>query len=327
MGLTDFISKQFKDVIEFVDPSNKMVICKFDAPDNEIKQGSNVVVREGQAAVFLKEGRLADIMGPGTYSLNTDNFPVLSDLGAFGFAFVSPVKADVYFVSTRRFIDNKWGTKNPIMIRDPEFKMVRIRAFGKYSFEICDVEKFMREVFGAQQRCLTYDIIEYISSAVGEAVATTLGNTGKAVLDIAMHYAEMGDEIQERANADLAAFGIRICDLVVENISLPEAVEKMIDEQSGIAMAKQDMSTFMQYQTARAMRDASQQEGGLAGLGAGMAFGNVIASSVQQAAAPEKEENDISDQVEQLRSLKALLDEGILTQEEFNAKKKEILGL
>ena len=323
MGLLDAVKDQFLDVIEYVDQSNKLIVSKYqrESGNNELKQGSKVIVRESQNAVFLKGGKLADILPPGTYSLTTDNFPVLSSLKAFPYLFVSPVIADVYFVSTRQFIDNKWATKNPIMKRDKDFNMVRIRSFGKFAFRITDVSAFMREIFGTKGIVMTYDIVEYLSSMVTEAFSIVVAESEMSVLDLATEYRKLSGELQHRLNAQAAAMGVQFSDILIENISLPDEVEKLIDEQSGIGMAKQDMATFMQYQTARAMRDASKQRGGLAGLGAGMALGNTMAQGIQATVNPAASKS----MVEQLRELKELLDEGILTQDEFDAQKKAIL--
>ena len=284
MGLLNAVRSQFADVIEFVDESNKLVVFKYGrkSGDNELKQGTKVIVRESQCAVFLKGGKLADVMHPGIYSLTTDNFPVLSSLKAFPSLFVSPVISDVYFVSTRQFVDNKWATKNPIMMRDKEFNMVRVRAFGKFAFRIVDATKFMTEIFGTKGIVLTYDIVEYLSSMVTETFSVVLGECQMTVLDLATEYRKLSTAIQQQLNESTEMIGIEFSDVIVENISLPDEVEKLIDEQSGIGMAKQDMEIFMQYQTARAMRDASKQKGGLAGLGAGMAVGNTLAKNVQE---------------------------------------------
>lgn len=325
MGFLDVVKDQFLNVIEFEDKSNKLIVMKFqrESANNELKQGSKVIVRESQSAVFLKGGQLADILPPGTYSLRTENFPVLSTLKAFPYLFVSPVIADLYFVSTRQFIDNKWATKNPIMKRDHDFSMVRIRAFGKFAFKITDVALFMREIFGTKGIVMTYDIVEYLSSMVTEAFSTTVGESSMSVLDLAAEYRKFSTKIQEKLNAQTSTIGVQFSDILIENVSLPDEVEKLIDEQSGIGIAKQDMQSFMQYQTARAMRDASKQEGGLAGLGAGMALGNTMVRGTQSVPAPTEK---FKSKAEQLRELKALLDEGILTQEEFDAEKKMILG-
>ena len=324
MGLFDAVKDQFLDVIEYEDKSNKLIIAKYQrsSGNNELKQGSKVIVRESQNAVFLKGGVLADILPPGTHSLTTENLPVLSSLKAFPHLFVSPVIADVYFVSTRQFIDNKWATKNPLMKRDKDFNMVRIRAFGKFSFRILDVAAFMREIFGTKGIVMTYDVVAYLSSMVTEAFAVTAGQAQISVLDLATEYRNFSTEIQQRLNEQAAPLGIQFSDVIVENVSLPDEVEALIDEQSGIGMATRDMASFMQYQTARAMRDAAKQKGGLAGLGAGMALGNTMAQNIHETSSASSSTHS---KAEQLRELKALLDEGILTQEEFDQEKKAIL--
>lgn len=325
MGFLDILKDQFLDVIEFEDPSNKLIVSKFQrkSGNDELKQGSTVIVREGQSAIFLKGGQLADVLSPGTYSLKTENMPILSTLNAFPYLFISPVIADLYFVSTRQFIDNKWATKNPIMKRDSDFSIVRIRAFGKYSFRITDVAAFMQEIFATRGIVMTYDIIEYLASMVTETFSTIVSESSISVLDLATEYRKFSTMIQERLNAQTNTIGIQFSNILIENISLPDEVEKLIDEQSGIGMAKQDMKSFMQYQTARAMRDASKQEGGLAGLGAGMGAGMTLGNAMAQGVSVVTE--NTKSKAEQLRELKALLDEGILTQEEFDAEKKLIL--
>ena len=325
MGFWDIIKDQFLDVIEFEDKSNKLVVTKFrrESGNDELKQGSKVIVRESQCAVFLKGGQLADVLSPGTYSLNTENFPILTKLEAFPYLFVSPVIADLYFVSTRQFIDNKWATKNPIMKRDKDFSMARIRAFGKFAFKISDVALFMREIFGTKGIAMTYDIVEYLSSMVTEIFSTAVGESTLSILDLAAGYKTLSMAMQQKLNEQIKVIGIQFSDVVIENISLPDDVEKLIDEQSGIGIAKGDMESFVQYQTARAMRDAANQEGGLAGLGAGLAFGNTIAQNVQNVSSSNV---PLKSKIEQLRELKGLLDDGILTQEEFDTEKKSILG-
>lgn len=325
MGFWDIVKDQFLDVIEYEDKSNKLIVTKFrrESGNDELKQGSKVIVRESQCAVFLKGGQIAEILPPGTYSLQTENFPVLTKLEAFPYLFVSPVIADLYFVSTRQFIDNKWSTKNPIVKRDKDLSMVRIRSFGKFAFQITDVGLFMREIFGTKGIVMTYDIVEYLSSMVTEAFAAAVGETTASVLDLSADYRKLSTSIQANLNSQTQMIGVQFSKVMIENISLPDEVEKLIDEQSGIGMASRNMDSFVQYQTARAMRDAAQQEGGLAGIGAGFALGNSMAQNINenmQPTAPAKSK------VEQLRELKGLLDDGILTQEEFNAEKKKILG-
>ena len=222
MGFWDIVKDQFLDVIEFEDKSNKLVVTKFrrESGNNELKQGSKVIVRESQCAVFLKGGQLADVLLPGTYSLNTENFPILTKLEAFPYLFVSPVIADLYFVSTRQFIDNKWATKNPIMKRDKDFSMARIRAFGKFAFRISDVALFMREIFGTKGIVMTYDIVEYLSSMVTEIFSTVVGESTLSVLDLAAGYRNLSVAMQEKLNEQTKVIGILFSDVVIESISL-----------------------------------------------------------------------------------------------------------
>lgn len=329
MGLIDFVKEQFLDTVEFIDDTNKILISKFDKAGNEIKQGTQVIVREAQTAVFLKGGRLADILPPGTHELNTDNLPVLSSLKAIGFGFNSPIKADLYFLNLKQFIGNPWETKNPIIVRDAEMNMARIEMEGSFAFRIYDAEKFMREIFGAQQKVMTYEVIQYLTTFVTEAAAIVVGSSNLPVLDLAVKYRDFSELILKEASAKSAPLGIAFSEVVVESITLPEEVEDLIDEQSGIGMASKNMDTFMQYQTARAMRDASKQEGGLAGLGAGMALGGVMGQTVANTAAPvtQPAASESNPAVEQLKQLKQLVDDGILTEEEFSLKKKQILGI
>lgn len=325
MGLLDKIRDQFLDVIEYEDKSNKIIVMKYrrESGNNELKQGTKVIVREGQAAIFLKGGQLADVLYPGTYSLDTDNMPVLSAMEAFSYFFMSPVVADLYFVSTRQFIDNKWATKNPIMKRDLDFHMVRIRAFGKFSFRISDVTSFMTEIFGTRGIVMTYDIVTYLSSMVAEVFSNIVGESGVSVLDLATEYRKFAEKMRGQLNLQMEDAGIEFSEILIENISLPDEVEKLIDEQSGISVASRDLESFMQYQTARAMREAARESGSLAGFGAGMAMGHTMFQKVQDISGKSGGQKG---KAEQLRELKSLLDEGILTQEEFDKEKKVILG-
>lgn len=323
MAFSPLTGGQFIDVIDYVDDSGKILVHKYERPGDEIKQGSKLIVREGQVAAFLVGGRLADLFGPGTFSLNTKNLPILSSLSALPYGFKSPIKADLYLINTKQFLDNKWGTKNPLILRDEEFGMVRLRGFGAFAFRIIDPTLFIREVLAARHLLKTYDVIEYLTSLVTEAFTRVIGDSGASILDLSTQYREYGAQITEAANTLASPLGFGFTSVIIENISLPEEVEKLIDEQSGIGMATKNMDAFMQYQSARAMRDAAQQEGGLAGIGAGVALGN---SMMQEVARPQKGEPE-KDPVEHLKQMKELLDAGVLTQEEFDAKKKEILGL
>lgn len=322
MGLSDFIKSQFIDVIEHVDESNKLLVYKFTRHGNEIKQGANLIVRNGQVAVFVCKGQIADIFLPGDYKLNTGNLPILSSLRAVTSLFSSPIKSDLYFINTTQFIGNKWGTKNPILMRDNDLGMVRVTAFGSYSFRISDAELFMNELFGARKLNMTYEIMEFLKSFISEAISESIGQSKIPVLDLASNYRKLANLVCDYVNEKARKMGINVFEAVIENISLPEEVEKLIDEQSGIGMAARNMDNFMKYQTARAMRDASKQEGGLAGLGAGFAFGNQVSKTIDNTMNSEENSG-----VNKILEYKKLLDEGIITEEEFKEAKKQILGI
>ena len=324
MGLRNFIRGQFLDTIEYVDNSDKVIIHKFvrESGDNEIKNGSQVIVREGQQAVFLNKGQLADILTPGTWTLNTENLPILSSLSAIGYLFNSPIKADLYFIGTHQYTGNKWATKNPVILRDPDLGVVRVRCFGQYSFRIVDSSLFMQEVFGSKGLVLTWDIVSYLSSLIAESFAQTLSSLRLSVFDLSAEYKNIGNQMREMLNEWAVDIGVEFANIVIENISLPDEVEKYIDEQSAIGLAKTDMNSFMQYQTARAMRDAAKQDGGIAGAGLGVALGKQISESVTRTSGAGE-----MSLTEKMRELKMLLDEGLITEEEYSQKKKQILNL
>lgn len=337
MGLGDFLKDQFIDVIEFVDDSpEKTLVSKYVRKGDEIKQGARLVVRNGQAAVFVHRGVIADIFGPGNYKLNTGNLPLLSALAALPTLFNSAIKSDLYFINTTQFINNRWETKNPIIKRDPEMGIVRITSFGTFSFKVGDPETFMTEVFGARSLNMTYDIVDYLTSFVGESIAQCLGESEQSVIDLATHYRKLSSMITSYVNDKAKILGFEVTTATIENIGLPIEVEKLIDEQSGIGLASRDMDAFVQYQAARAIRDVAKQPGGMAGIGAGMGVGRIVAETMSESfdkprakrsaakknetAAPPKE--SVADQ---LIKYKNLLDNGILTQEEFDEVKSMLL--
>jgi len=334
MGFGDFIKGQFIDVIEYVDDTaSKLLVYKFTRQGDEIKQGARLIVRNGQVAVFVHRGQIADIFEPGNYKLSTGNLPLLSSLAALPSLFNSPIKSDLYFINTTQFIGNKWATKNPIIKRDSDMGLVRITSFGTYSFRVTDPKLFMTEVFGARSLNMTYDIIQYLTSFVGESIAQCLGESNNSVLDLSIHYRELSSLITPYANEKARELGIEIVQATIESIGLPEEVEKLIDEQSGIGLAAKNMDTFVQYQSARAIRDAAKQKGGLAGIGAGMAVGKVVSENISKSMEPQSEKKKSNKQVEkptqsvaeQLTKYKELLDKGILTQDEFDEVKAMLL--
>ena len=271
MGIFDIVRGQLIDVIEWRDDSRDTMVYKYDMNGKEIMMGAQLTVRESQAAVFVNEGQLADVFGPGRYELSTQNMPVMTALKAWKFGFNSPFKSDVYFVNTRQFMDCKWGTANPVMMRDAEFGMIRIRAFGSYSFRVKDPAMFMREVFGTNS-LFTVDGVEgQIKSIVVSGLSDAIAQSKIPALDLAANYMELSQYAIQALNPKVEALGLTLCNFVIENISLPEDVEKAMDKRTSMGVLG-DLGRYTQYQAAEAMREAANNEGGnsMAGMGVGM---------------------------------------------------------
>ncbi len=290
MGLFDAIKNQTINVIEWTDNSNKTMVYKFDVHNNEIKMGAQLTVRESQAAVFVNEGQLADIFMPGRYELSTSNMPIMTKLKSWKYGFNSPFKSDVYFVNTKQFLDMKWGTSNPVMMRDAEFGMIRLRAFGIYSFRVNDVETFLKEVFGTSS-LFTVDGVEgQIKRTIVSGLSDAIAESKIPALDLAANYSELATYTMNMVNPKLTAIGLTLTDFVVENISLPEEVEKTMDKRTSMGVLG-NLDQYAKYQAAEAMREAANNPGnGSAGMGvgmgAGMAMGQMFTQSFAQNAAP-----------------------------------------
>ncbi|OCT16003.1 hypothetical protein A8709_10315 [Paenibacillus pectinilyticus] len=279
MGIFSFIKGQFIEVIEWIEDTHSFVY-HFPAYDNAIKMGAQLTVREGQAAIFMNEGQIADVFGPGRYELSTQNMPVLTALKSWKYAFNSPFKADVYFVNTTTFTDQKWGTTNPVMMRDNVFGLVRVRGFGNYSFKIKDPALFMKEIFGSQGDFNPGQISGFFKTMIVSSVSDLLAESGVPVIDLAMHYDELSSKASAKLQPNFEAIGLVLTGFVIENISLPEDVEQMVDRRSSMNIAG-NLDQYMKYQTAEAIREAANNPsdglaGAGAGLGAGMAMGRMI---------------------------------------------------
>lgn len=287
MGLFDMVRGQLIDVIEWTDDSSDTLVHKYDMNGKDIMMGAQLTVRESQAAVFVDEGRLADVFGPGRYELTTRNLPVMTSLRAWKFGFNSPFKSDVYFVVTRRFMDRKWGTANPVMMRDSELGMIRVRAFGSFAFRVKDPAAFMREVFGTSSLFTVEGVEGQIRSLAVSALTDAIAESGIPALDLASRYDELSRRALEALAPQVAALGLELCGFVIENISLPEEVEKAIDRRTSMGVAG-DLNRYAQFQAAEAMREAAANPGGMAGVGVGMgagaAVGQMFAQSLNGAA-------------------------------------------
>jgi membrane protease subunit (stomatin/prohibitin family) len=296
MGLFDKLFGEFIDIIEWTDDSNDTMVYRFERYGNEIKYGAKLTVREGQAAVFVNEGEVADVLGPGMYELETRNLPVLSTVLNWDHGFSSPFKAEVYFVNTRRFVDLKWGTKNPLMIRDAEFGAARVRSFGTYGVRVADPLKFMREIVGTDGDFRVEEISDQLRNLITSRFSSAVGAAGIPVLDMAANYEQLGDVIGTRIGPEFEEYGLELTKLLVENISVPPAVEEALDKRTSAGMVG-NLDKYMTYQTGVALEAGASAPGGAAGagigMGAGLAMGNQMANSMSyQREAPRQVGHD-----------------------------------
>ena len=282
MGIFDSIRHQLIDIIEWNDDSTDTMAYRFPRYENEIKNGAKLIVRESQAAVFVNEGQLADVFQPGTYTLQTQNLPILSNLKGWKYGFESPFKAEVYFVSTRVFTDRKFGTKNPIMLRDSEFGMVRLRAFGNFSIKISDPGVFVKQISGTGGTFTLDQLDEQLRDMVSARFADALGQSKIPALDLAGNYDQLGQYITARIQNDFQPYGLSLVNLFVENISLPAEVEAAMDKRTSMGVIG-NLNAYTQFQTANAIGDAAKNPSGIAGIGASLGAGAAMAQQFTQA--------------------------------------------
>ena len=291
MGLFSFIKGQLLKSLEWTDDSKNTLVYKYPMDGRQIMMGSKLTVRESQKAVFVNKGKLADVFEPGMHTLTTSNLPFLTKMFNWAYGFNSPFYADVYFVNTKQFTNIKWGTSNPITMRDKEFGTIRIRSYGTYAFRVSDAAVFLKELFGTNSTFKTEDITNYLKSMLVACISDAIAESKISALDLACNLLEFNQVAQGRLNTEFAKLGLELTNLVIENISFPEEVEKAIDTRSSMGVMG-DMDTYVKYQAANAMREGAQNpNGNMAGmgigLGSGMAMGTVITESFK--AAPKKD--------------------------------------
>ena len=280
MGLWDKIAGEFVDVIEWTDDSSNTMVYRFERAGNEIKYGAMLTVRESQTAVFVNEGQIADVFPPGLYRLETANLPILTTLQSWPHGFNSPFKAEIYFLNTRQFTDLKWGTKNPIMLRDPEFGPVRLRAYGTYSMRIGDPSKFLAEIVGTHGHFTTGDIMNQLRNIIVSRFSSVLGESGIPILDLAANYDDLSDYVTAQISPEFKEYGLGLSKFLVENISLPKAVEKAMDQRSSMGIVG-NLQNYATFQAAEAMRTAAANPaGGGAAAGMGLGMGMAMAKSM-----------------------------------------------
>jgi len=274
MGLTDFIRSQFIEIIEWTDDSRDTLSYRFPDDDKEIKRGAQLIVRESQVVQFVYLGQYGDLFTPGKHSLTTDNIPVLSRLKGWKYGFESPFKADVYFVTTRLFTGNKWGTSNPVMMRDQDFGIVRVRAFGTYDFRIVDPPKFLKEVAGTDHHFRLDEFADTMRSRLVSVFSEALASSKVPVLDVATRYSELGAALLPIINPILVdKYGLEMPSFILENVSVPPEVEAAIDKRSSMA-AVGNLNDYVKFQMAQGFEKGGS---GAAGVGAEMAVGMAMA--------------------------------------------------
>ena len=335
MGLMDFIKKQFIDILQWTESGDGVLAWRFPMAENEIQYGASLTVRESQMAVFVNEGKVADVFGPGMYKLTTQTLPVLTYLKNWDKLFESPFKSDLYFFSTRQQVDQRWGTQQPVTIRDKDFGAVRLRAFGNYAYRVADPKTFHTEISGTRDTYTVADLDGQLRGLMLQHISDAVAQSGIAFLDLAANQIEFAKQLQAATAPSFEAIGLKLETVTMQNVSLPEELQKILDQKIGMGMVGNDMGKFMQYQTAQAIpKFAEGGGGGIAGdamgLGAGVALGQVLAQNLAQglqggaAAAGSVKPDDVMATIEKLAELKA---KGVLTDEEFAAKKAQILGI
>ncbi len=279
--------------LEWVDNSTDTIVYKYPMDGRQIQWGSKLTVRESQVAIFMNKGKIADVFGPGFYALQTSNLPILTQLMSWGYGFKSPFYADVYFINTKQFTNQKWGTSNPITMRDKDFGTIRLRGYGNYAFRVNNAELFLKELFGTNSTFTTDDISSYLKSIIVSSISDTIAESKISALDIASNLLEFSKVATETLSETFNNLGLQLTKLVIENISFPEEVEKAIDTRSSMGVLSDKMDTFVKYQSANAIRDAAQNNGvsGLGTqLGAGVAIGEMMKESLKPA--PKQDTNN-----------------------------------
>jgi membrane protease subunit (stomatin/prohibitin family) len=285
MALRDFLAKQFIDVIHWTEPQDGVLAYRFPMQDMEIQNGGKLTVRESQMAIFVNEGKIADVFGPGLYTLNTQTLPILTYLMNWDKAFQSPFKSDVYFFSTRLQTDQRWGTSTPITFRDKEFGAVRLRGYGIYSWHIADPRLFHTKVSGTRELYVVPDIEGQLRNTIVGRMTDTFAESTIPFLDMAANQLELGAKIGEALKPTFADLGLAVDSFVVENLSLPEELQKLLDARIGMNMIG-DMGRYTQFQVANSMPIAAANEGGGVagagvGLGAGIAMGQAFMNAMK----------------------------------------------
>ncbi|MBR2891673.1 MAG: SPFH domain-containing protein [Bacilli bacterium] len=294
-----FIRRQLLKVIEWKDNSNDTIVYRYPMTDrDEIMNGCQLVVNEGQMAILSKEGQFAETFGPGTHKLETKNLPILTAIASWKYGFDSPFKADVYYINTKQFINQTWGTSNPVMMRDNDFGMIRVRAFGKYTFQVNDAATLIKAVVGTNGIYTVHDLKDHLKTMFVTSFSDALATSKISALDIATKYEELSDALKEALQPSFNEMGLLVVKAYVENVSLPEEVEQAIDKRTSLGILSDKMGTYVAMETAQAMRDAANNPSGSGlagagvGLGAGVGMAGMMMNNLQNVKDEPVQKND-----------------------------------
>jgi membrane protease subunit (stomatin/prohibitin family) len=325
MGLFGFMKKQFIDVIDWTEEGEGTLAYRYPMEDKEIQNGALLTVREGQAALFVNEGEVADLFTPGLHTINTRTLPILTNLQNWDKGFDSPFKSDVYYFIMKDQLDQRWGTPNPITIRDKDFGHIRLRAHGTYTFKVSKPELFYKKVSGTKGLFRVDDIDDQLRSIIITGMTTFLASSGVPFIDMAGNQNEFSEKLKESLAASFKDYGLKLQSFLVQNLSLPQELQDYLDKGSKMNMVG-DLRKYAQFESADNIGTAAANEGGGAGigagLGAGMAMGQQMMGTMSDAQAGGQSEEDVLATIEKLHGMK---EKGILSEEEFNTKKSELL--
>ncbi|MHA6887323.1 SPFH domain-containing protein [Ralstonia pseudosolanacearum] len=339
MSLSSFIKKQFIDILQWTESDDGVLAWRYPMQDMEIQNGGSLTVRDSQMAMFVNEGQIADVFGAGMFKLNTHTLPVLTYLKNWDKLFESPFKSDVYFFSTRQQLGRRWGTPQPVTVRDKDFGMVRLRAFGVYAYHVTDPKLFYQQVSGTRDLYTVDDMEQQLGPVIMGAMATAFGESGVSFVDLAANQTLLSNKVREALLPQFTQYGLALDSFQVSSVTLPDELQAALDRRISMDMTG-DMQRFTQYQTAESLPLAARNEGGFAGTGAGLTAGMVLgqtmaenlrtslqgnagAAPAAQPAAPAAPAAD--DPAARLAKLKELLDKGLITQADFDAGKAAVL--
>ena len=325
MGIFDFIRNELIEVIDWVDSSSDILVWKFQDQGNNIKNGAKLTVRESQKVVLMNEGSFGDEYAPGLHTLSTSNMPIITTLSSWKYGFESPFKVDIYYVNTKEFTNLKWGTASPIMLKDSELGPIRLKSFGNFSISIKDPRLFISRFSGTQPFIKISQVEDSLKAIVASRLAESLAEARITVFELASNFTEVSQKIAPILQLEFDSYGIQLEKFFIESVSLPEEVEKIIDKKTELNLLKGDLNDFTKLQGGIALEKLADNDGAanMGGLGAGVLLTNILGQSNQTSANSSENKTQLLDLLKQLGELK---NQGIITDEEFAAKKKDILS-